>query len=290
MALPSPSPSDPGIEKDSPPTISTAVNAAATAAGTGTGAITDMVGSGSGSGTSTTSATSATSSSLDTATTGIVSTKKRQRSTSNASVDPNVAPPRRAPSAAPSDIRPTSALSLNSFNSFNSAGVEVDDDDVAFAAGGDVGAESVVGGGGSAFPSAPATPERMHVEISADEGVLEADTGATEVPNVDHEMDAAPTWPNVLASDKVQLTRELLDTRMQDGQTWYIVSAQWLGRLQLALGEGDPKKQAANPVEEKDVGPVDNKGLIGEDGSLKKLEDGEAEYVPEELWKAFVAW
>ena len=50
--------------------------------------------------------------------------------------------------------------------------------------------------------------------------------------------------------------------------------------------------KSGGPVEENDIGPVDNTDLVDHDGNLiSNITEGvNVEFVPEDTWKAFIAW
>lgn len=76
---------------------------------------------------------------------------------------------------------------------------------------------------------------------------------------------------------------------MQLGETWYVVSKDWWTRWRKGCtGEIDKD----GPLAEKDVGPVNNAGILS---SVAKLQVGliegiDVEYVPAEVWNALQSW
>ena len=77
--------------------------------------------------------------------------------------------------------------------------------------------------------------------------------------------------------------------QMQPGDTWYIVARTWYRRWEAAcLGVADK----AGPIDEKDLGPVDNTPLLDRDANLvSNLTEGiDVEFVPWDVWKAFTTW
>ncbi|KAG6850558.1 hypothetical protein H0H93_011757 [Arthromyces matolae] len=77
--------------------------------------------------------------------------------------------------------------------------------------------------------------------------------------------------------------------RMVAGETWYLVERQWWKRWCKAL-TGDTDKEG--PVDEQELGPVDNSSLLDSYRNLRlALSEGvDLEFVPEEVWRCFVAW
>ncbi|KAG9312963.1 cysteine proteinase [Chiua virens] len=77
--------------------------------------------------------------------------------------------------------------------------------------------------------------------------------------------------------------------QMQVSETWFIVSRVWYRRWENAC-RGIVDK--SGPLDEKDVGPVDNTPLVDRDGNLvSNLTEGvDVEFVPWDVWKAFTTW
>lgn len=101
---------------------------------------------------------------------------------------------------------------------------------------------------------------------------------------------AAPMWSDVPAQQKALTEQTFLKEPMEIGQTWYLVSMRWYARWHKAV-TGSVDKQG--PVEEKDLGPVDNSDLLVDaEGKLVEplVEDENVKFVPEKLWQALVAW
>lgn len=108
---------------------------------------------------------------------------------------------------------------------------------------------------------------------------------------------AAPYGPvqqvppaNLTPPEKFEYIKQLRDRGMHVGETWFVVSRQWYRRWEFAC-QGTMDK-SGGPVEENDIGPVDNTGLVDHDGNLTSnvTEGVNVEFVPEDTWKAFVAW
>ena len=108
---------------------------------------------------------------------------------------------------------------------------------------------------------------------------------------------AAPYGPvqqvppaNLTPPEKFEYIKQLRDRGMHVGETWFVVSRQWYRRWEFAC-QGTMDK-SGGPVEENDIGPVDNTGLVDRDGNLTSnvTEGVNVEFVPEDTWKAFVAW
>lgn len=77
--------------------------------------------------------------------------------------------------------------------------------------------------------------------------------------------------------------------QMQVGETWYIVARSWYRRWEIAC-QGIADK--SGPIDENDLGPVDNTPLVDRDANLiSNLTEGiDVEFVPEDVWKAFTTW
>ncbi|KAF8887293.1 hypothetical protein BD779DRAFT_1527312 [Infundibulicybe gibba] len=78
-------------------------------------------------------------------------------------------------------------------------------------------------------------------------------------------------------------------SKMEIGETWYLVSRDWWKRWRKACtGEVDKE----GPVTEQELGPVDNSQLLDSYGNLKLsvVEGVDMEYVPEETWSHLISW
>ncbi|KIJ20849.1 hypothetical protein PAXINDRAFT_165689 [Paxillus involutus ATCC 200175] len=98
-------------------------------------------------------------------------------------------------------------------------------------------------------------------------------------------------WPpaNITPPEKVECVKQRRDKPMQLGETWYIVSRQWYRRWEIAC-QGIIDK--SGPLEEQDVGAVDNTPLFDRNGNLtSNLTEGvDVEFVPSDVWQAFSTW
>lgn len=103
-------------------------------------------------------------------------------------------------------------------------------------------------------------------------------------PTPPHEPPANLTPPQ-----KLDYVTERRLKQMQVGDTWYIVYRRWYKRWEAAC-QGIADK--SGPLEEKDVGPVDNTPLVDRDGNLVSnlIEGVDVEFVPWDVWKAFITW
>ena len=99
------------------------------------------------------------------------------------------------------------------------------------------------------------------------------------------------TTPSAASSlaEKLEYIRRLCDTPLKEGDTWYLVSWRWYRRWEKACSGEEDKD---GPVQEKDLGPIDNSHLVDSRGNIVStlIEHSDMEYVPEEAWNAFVAW
>ncbi|KAF8552392.1 UCH-domain-containing protein [Imleria badia] len=115
----------------------------------------------------------------------------------------------------------------------------------------------------------------------------------------EHSLDAVtlmppPTPPhdppaNLTPTEKLSYVTQRRLRQMQVGDTWYIVSRRWYRRWEIAC-QGIPDK--SGPIDEKDLGPVDNTPLVDHDANLvSNLTEGvDVEFVPWDVWKAFTTW
>lgn len=89
--------------------------------------------------------------------------------------------------------------------------------------------------------------------------------------------------------DKLSLVNNLKGQKMEVGQTWYLISREWWKVWRKAcLGLVDKE----GPVDEKDVGPINNLSLLDEFGNLKPslVDEIDVEYVPQLAWEYLVTW
>ena len=95
---------------------------------------------------------------------------------------------------------------------------------------------------------------------------------------------------NLTPPEKFEHIRQLRTRSMLVGETWFVVSRQWYRRWEFAC-QGIVDK-SGGLVEENEIGPVDNTGLVDQGGNLTAsiTEGVSVEFVPEDAWKAFVAW
>ncbi|KZT09960.1 cysteine proteinase [Laetiporus sulphureus 93-53] len=93
----------------------------------------------------------------------------------------------------------------------------------------------------------------------------------------------------VTPAQRYEQVEQLSKTPMHLGETWYVVSRSWLKRWRKACS-GEVDKEG--PVEEKDLGPVDNSDIVSpDDGSIKQtIGPDDYDFVPEKVWQWFVEW
>jgi ubiquitin carboxyl-terminal hydrolase 4/11/15 len=108
-------------------------------------------------------------------------------------------------------------------------------------------------------------------------------------PMVEVSSESITMWQDMPAEQKIRLVDDATQDTMQVGETWYLVSARWYKNWNKAVRMTEDKE---GPVEEKDLGPVDNSDLVDEHGRLvENLVEGEnVKFVPERLWEMFQAW
>ncbi|KAH0836640.1 hypothetical protein J3R83DRAFT_8358 [Lanmaoa asiatica] len=94
---------------------------------------------------------------------------------------------------------------------------------------------------------------------------------------------------NLTPPKKLHYVTERRLKQMQVGDTWFIVSRRWYRQWEIAC-QGITDK--SGPLEEKDVGAVDNTPLVDRDANLvSNLTEGvDVEFVPWDVWKAFTTW
>jgi ubiquitin carboxyl-terminal hydrolase 4/11/15 len=127
------------------------------------------------------------------------------------------------------------------------------------------------------------------VSEAADDGVPDILSYPPSPGPDDQPQLRGPMWQDVPAAQKTLTVQNLLKTHMEAGETWFLVSSRWMKRWRKAV-EGTQDKEG--PVEEQDLGPIDNSDLLDESGNLVSplLEDEHVQFVPQALWEMFVAW
>ncbi|KAF5338375.1 hypothetical protein D9611_012466 [Ephemerocybe angulata] len=98
-----------------------------------------------------------------------------------------------------------------------------------------------------------------------------------------------PSVQNMTPAEKVAFVEGGKQRKMEDGETWYLVSKQWYKRWRKACtGEVDKDGE----VSEQELGAVDNSPLLEASGDLiSDLTEGiDVEFVPEDVWNAFATW
>lgn len=99
----------------------------------------------------------------------------------------------------------------------------------------------------------------------------------------------SPPVPMISREDKFSGAQTGKGRKMQVGETWYLVSTGWYKRfVKACTGEIDK----AGPVNEEDLGPVNNSSLLDAYGNLlPSLAEGvDVEYVPQEVWNQLIEW
>jgi ubiquitin carboxyl-terminal hydrolase 4/11 len=88
---------------------------------------------------------------------------------------------------------------------------------------------------------------------------------------------------------RLDLIKELCKESLKPGDIWYLVSRRWYRRWEKACSGEEDKD---GPVEEKDLGPVDNTSLVDSLGNLvsSAIEHVDVEFIPEAAWNLFAAW
>jgi hypothetical protein len=115
-----------------------------------------------------------------------------------------------------------------------------------------------------------------------------AEQNATETPESTTTGPIPGTKLPIDGSKKLSL-ENLNKGPMQPGETWYLVSTHWYKRWKKACS-GEVDKEG--PLEEKDLGPVDNSSIIDENGGLNPLavQGVDFEFVNASIWPLFESW
>jgi ubiquitin carboxyl-terminal hydrolase 4/11 len=95
--------------------------------------------------------------------------------------------------------------------------------------------------------------------------------------------------PSISPEQKLLSIDELNKRPMEVNDSWYLVSKQWYKRWRKACtGEVDKE----GPVNEQDLGPVDNSPIVDRDGNLVSpvIEGLDVEFVHPEAWRLLVQW
>ena len=119
------------------------------------------------------------------------------------------------------------------------------------------------------------------------------DTAFSEHPVDDLSDSVSPhenhTSPLQNGRERVSFVEQCNKTPMNLGETWYLVSRHWYKRWRKAcLGEVDKE----GPLEDKDLGPVDNSSLVDKNGNLIStcIEGVDVEFVHQSIWSLFESW
>ncbi|KAG5725448.1 Ubiquitin carboxyl-terminal hydrolase 4 [Termitomyces sp. T112] len=117
-----------------------------------------------------------------------------------------------------------------------------------------------------------------------------ADQGEDDIPALVPEPSTSPQILKVApAEERVAFVDRCKLRKMEVGEMWYLVARHWWKRWRKALtGEVDKE----GPVNEQDLGPVDNSPLLDSyNNLLTSISEGvDLEFVPEEVWRCFVSW
>lgn len=140
------------------------------------------------------------------------------------------------------------------------------------------------------------SPHASHLPTLADPNDIDAymaEQGEADIPNAlvssasgSHN---ATGYQSVPPAEKIALVDTSKGKTMEVGETWYLISRDWWKRWKKACtGEIDKE----GPMNEQDLGPVDNSRLLDQYGNLPSpLTEGvDVEFVPEKIWFSFVAW
>ncbi|KAF9482583.1 cysteine proteinase [Pholiota conissans] len=142
-------------------------------------------------------------------------------------------------------------------------------------------------------PRPDQTSALTSTDLNQDIDAYMADQGEADIPQF---MPPTPSLSETTSAAPMRSLREKLSRvqsgkgrKMQIGETWYLVSARWYKRfVKACTGEVDK----AGPVNEEDLGPVNNSSLLDSYGNLlPSLAEGvDVEYVPQEVWDELVDW
>ncbi|TFY59459.1 hypothetical protein EVG20_g7789, partial [Dentipellis fragilis] len=148
--------------------------------------------------------------------------------------------------------------------------------------------------------SSPRAQDISHLSLSdptaaeiddylASQGEMDLPATISVDPILESADNAAPAQPAMSPQDKHAFVEQKRKRQMKESEVWYLVSRRWFRRWQKAV-TGEQDKEGG--LEEKDLGPVDNTSLVNAEGQLmiSLVEGVDVEYVPEEVWTAFVSW
>ncbi|KZT18330.1 cysteine proteinase [Neolentinus lepideus HHB14362 ss-1] len=98
-----------------------------------------------------------------------------------------------------------------------------------------------------------------------------------------------PRFTPMSGSEKFDAVESLKKVPMSAGETWYVLSRTWYRRWEKAC-TGQVDKDG--PIEEKDIGPVENSDILDKDGNLLTTvtEGVHVEFVPKSVWDMFERW
>jgi hypothetical protein len=130
--------------------------------------------------------------------------------------------------------------------------------------------------------------------VTLTSSTFDQDTPMSDLPESSVATSEPPTKNNAALppEQKHALITELNKQPMAEGETWYLIARSWYRRWASAATGAMDKDVKEGPVDEMDIGPVDNAPLLEENGELKAdlVESVDVEYVPKEAWDLFVQW
>ncbi|TFY56209.1 hypothetical protein EVJ58_g7783, partial [Rhodofomes roseus] len=141
-------------------------------------------------------------------------------------------------------------------------------------------------------------PSQDNVRASQSQGVSSLSIQDSDVDAYMAEQGEDPST-NILGPSNTMATSSpeerlssvgsLIQAPMRVGDTWHVVSSSWYRRWRKAMAKEVDKE---GPVDEKDLGPVDNTDIVVAGGEIinQILSADDYVFVPEQVWTWFTEW
>ncbi|KAK2463565.1 hypothetical protein APHAL10511_004316 [Amanita phalloides] len=125
-------------------------------------------------------------------------------------------------------------------------------------------------------------------DLSQDIDAYMSEQGEADIPSTIPIASNATGHQALSPAEKLEIVIKDKQRQMEIGDTWYLIARDWWRRWHKACtGEVDKE----GPVNEQDLGPVNNASLLDQYGNLRQLIEGiDVEYVPEQVWHLFITW
>lgn len=100
---------------------------------------------------------------------------------------------------------------------------------------------------------------------------------------------ASTSFSSTPPQDKLTAIEQAKARPLVVGEKWYLVSRAWYRRWHKAVSGVADKE---GPVNESDLGPVDNSPLVNAQGNLIVSPGAgiDVEYLPQDAWNLLVSW